>query len=285
MVSSTPFFKLNGLGNDFVLIDHRRKALGPALTKSRIRHLGDRKRGVGFDQLLVLEKSPRAQARLHIYNTDGTRAEMCGNGLRAAALHLWTEGGVDPRRELLIHTDAGLLRCRPRGPLSKGMIETEMGIPHFPSAPRTPWVPTVLGARPVLVNVGNPHAVYWLTPPQVGVHGGGLAALTAATRAWLTRHGSAVENHRAFPRRTNVEFARVRSPNRIDAYVWERGVGLTEACGTGAVAVACAALREGLCSGTVSVGFPGGTVSVRWQPGESAFLTGKVEFSFSGRFY
>jgi len=198
---------------------------------------------------------------------------MCGNGLRAAALHLWTKGGHNRAKELTILTDAGLLRCRAKGSLRSGLIETEMGEPRFPAATKSASVPMVQGTRPMLVNIGNPHAVFWLTPPR------------ANRASWLARYGSFVENHRAFPRRTKVEFATIRGPHAIDVIVWERGVGLTEACGTGAVAVATAAIRQGLCQTPVNITFPGGTVTVSWRPGTSAFLTGKAAYSYAGEFY
>ena len=295
-----PFVKLHGLGNDFVLFDFREgSALAPVplpqLKAAHFRQIADRKRSVGFDQLLVLSSSSRVHAQLEIFNADGSVAEMCGNGLRAAALYLWSEGndsGIFHDLILMIDTKAGDRQARLLGPLEPKInldekpdgawIETEMGRPHWPRTPaslargvalkhRTAKAKPVVGQQlvPILVNVGNPHAVFF------------LEKLPDSER--LTVWGSQVENHRAFPRRTNVEFARVINAHQVEAKVWERGVGITEACGTGGVAVAVAAIRAGLCQSPVEVGFPGGTVEVVWDGHGSAFLRGHACESFRGQ--
>lgn len=274
------FEKLHGLGNDFVLVDFVTGDPGAsesALTKEVIQAIADRKRGVGFDQLLVLAESARLQARLHIYNADGSKAEMCGNGLRAAALHLWrVKPSLPP--QLVFQTDAGDRSAQLLGPVDGGLIETEMGAPRFPKAHKSIGTGFTLAplrgrVKPVLVNVGNPHAVFFVRLPV------GKGAVTP----WVARHGAVIEIHKAFPRRTNVEFAQVLSRHQVRAFVWERGVGLTEACGTGAVAVACAAIREGLCESPVEVLFPGGAVEVRWDGEGSAFLRGHAAHAFSAQ--
>jgi len=270
---SLAFTKLHGLGNDFVLIDARGDA-DEGLTKPVIKAIADRKRGVGFDQLLVLRPSPRVHAVLDIFNADGSRAEMCGNGLRAAALHLWTRGGVSDH-ELILETDAGDRRSRALGPLTGdpagALIECEMGVPRIHAAPKALARGVRLGGRarhPVCVNVGNPHAVIFASPRN-----------GAELRAW----GPLVETHRAFPRRTNVEFVKAQDKHVIGVQVWERGVGVTEACGTGAVAAACAAIHEGLAESPVEVRFSGGAAEVRWDgPGQPAFLRGHASEVFAG---
>ncbi len=287
--SGIPFTKLHGLGNDFVLIDLRQPdqaaVVLPGLKAGVISAIADRKRGVGFDQLLVLRASPRVHCILDIYNADASLAEMCGNGLRAAALYLWTRGGLrDP--ELVFETASGDRRTRALGPLARlavstaadaGVddcaIECEMGVPRIHAVPKALKSGLRLAgkvAHPICVNVGNPHAVVFVWPK---------------TPADLIKWGRSLETHRAFPKRTNVEFVRVRARERhiIEVQVWERGVGITEACGTGAVAAAVAAIRQGLADSPVEVRFPGGVAEVRWDGAKQpAFLRGHALEVFSG---
>lgn len=269
-----PFTKLHGLGNDFVLIDARTGAPGEAFAKlpaKTVRAIADRKRGVGFDQLLILRPSARVHAILDIVNADASMAEMCGNGLRAAALYLWTRGGIADH-ELVIETKAGDRRARALGPLDEEdrVIECEMGVPRF-HQPLKLKRGIVLGRKNeklVCVNVGNPHAVAFKFPKN---------------ERDLVAWGRLVENHRAFPRRTNAEFVRVVDRHIIEVQVWERGVGITEACGTGAVAAACAAIRSGLAASPVEVRFPGGQAEVSWEgANRPAFLRGHAHEVFSG---
>lgn len=273
-----PFTKLHGLGNDFVLVDARGGAshVVKLLTKDVIRAIADRKRGVGYDQLLLLRTSSRVHAVLDIYNADASMAEMCGNGLRAAALYLWSRGGVSDA-ELVLETAAGDRLARRLGPQaadgSGGLIECEMGVPKIKKTPpalaRGAKFSGAKAFKPVVVDVGNPHTVFFTMPSD---------------DAKLTAWGSKIETHKAFPRRTNVEFVRARGSHVIDVKVWERGVGITEACGTGAVASACAAIHERLVASPVEVRFPGGAAEVRWDgPGKPAFLRGHAAEVFSGQ--
>lgn len=266
-----PFTKLHGLGNDFVLIDGRHDKIGP-LSKSIVRAIADRKRGVGFDQLLFLKPSRRVDATLEIYNADGSMAEMCGNGLRAAALYLWLRGSKGP---LTFQTCAGDRRARALGRATAhdALIECEMGAPRFLALPKPLARGVRLGSKtiiPICVNVGNPHAVSFVYPLR---------------QCDLEQWGRRIETHKAFPRRTNAEFVRVRGRDAIDVQVWERGVGVTEACGTGAVASACAAILAGLVRGPVRVRFPGGQAVVRWAGhGATAYLQGRASEVFSSVF-
>jgi diaminopimelate epimerase len=260
------FTKLHALGNDFVLVDER--SGGAVHWRAAAKKIAHRKTGVGFDQLLVLRPSSRVHAVLDIYNADGSMAEMCGNGLRAAALYLWSRGGVADRK-LVLETMAGDRQAEHLGPL----IECEMGVPRVRPTPKALARGVKLGRKtehPVCVSVGNPHAVVFATPR-------GEAELAA----W----GRLLENHRAFPRRTNVEFVRVRDRHVLEVRVWERGVGITEACGTGAVASAVAAISKGLAESPVEIRFPGGEAEVRWEgPREPAFLRGPAAEVFQGTF-
>lgn len=265
-----PFVKLQGFGNDFVLLDSMRGPF-PRLNRSLIQAIGDRKTGVGFDQLLMLKKHKKAHALLEIFNTDGSRAEMCGNGLRAAALYLWNQPGFQKVPVLRVQTDNGLLQARLVRWLDasrkSAQIECEMG--QFKVLP-TPKLLHV-GVAPVVVNVGNPHAVFVL-PQSVSLS----ATLVHAV-------GPKVETHKAFPQRTNVEFIQIQGKSTLKAMVWERGVGWTEACGSGAVACAVA---SGLKSKAIKVCFPGGTATVMLnRKTHKALLIGQATWVFSGQLF
>lgn len=269
------FAKMQGFGNDFVLLDFMSEA-GTPLKRAKIRQIGDRKTGVGFDQLLVLRHHPKAHARLEIFNTDGSRAEMCGNGLRAAALYLWNQKKFQGKKELHVLTDAGLLRARliewmgsRKG--KRARIECEMGRYRIEKTPSSLKKGVRVGSAtlvPVLVNVGNPHAVFIL-PSKVKL-----------TPALVKSVGPRVETHSAFPRRTNVEFVQKRSKNSLNVMVWERGVGWTEACGSGAVASAVA--TQG--ARQMKIRFPGGTALVTIDvKKQRVLLTGEATWVFSGQ--
>ncbi len=287
--SPISFEKLHGLGNDFVLIDARRQKPHP-LPLAVVKAIGDRKRGVGFDQLLLLTSMPHSKTiRLKIYNTDGSLAEMCGNGLRAAALHVWQLWSTIPktRDTLNFLTDAGPRLARLMGSINDKdgvSIETEMGVPKILPTPAAllkdkKALPPSLLALPIVVNVGNPHVVLFLKKP--------ISAGEAA------RWGCMIESHKSFPKRTNVEFCYIDAKKststhaRVITRVYERGVGLTEACGTGAVAVAAALVNSGINvrGNAVDVEFPGGTVCVEWNgtSRDQARLTGVAHHSFSGQ--
>lgn len=275
-VRGIPFTKLHGLGNDFALIDLRAPEqavlLQPLLTPATIKAIADRKRGVGLDQLLVLRASARVHAVLDIYNADASLVEMCGNGLRAAALYLWLRCGAAQSEELVLETAAGDRRSRALGPLAENaLIECEMGVPRILPTPPALKRGVKLGTKvhqPFCVNVGNPHAVVFTYPKS---------------DAELTKWGRLLENHRAFPKRTNVEFVRIKNRHILEVKVWERGVGMTLACGTGAVAAACAAIHEGVAQSPVEVRFPGGEAEVRWDGRKQpAYLRGRAQEVYSG---
>ena len=282
-MTSIPFTKLHGLGNDFVLLDVRgafsrlRQMMGIVSSRLFLTAIADRKTGVGCDQVLVLAAPARgaADVALVIYNADGSKAEMCGNGLRAAALYLWTNAKGDKKKDLSILTASGILRCR-MVDARKNLIETEIGFPKIVSAPK--GLGHVLGghahAEFTCVDVGNPHLVVFGVWPRSSEE--------------LAELGSALENHRAFPKRTNVEFVRVRGKSKIEVQVWERGVGRTEACGTGAIAAAVAASARKLCSANPSVVFAGGTAMVRLEQNANqttcAYLTGTAHIVFASVF-
>jgi len=270
------FTKVEGLSNDFVLLDARHAPA--AMDAQRAMALCDRHRGIGADGVLVLGPSKAAAARLEIWNADGSRAEMCGNGLRCAALLLLGELAVP---ELMIETAVGLHRCRlATGPSSKVGSSGEVWVELVGLVVGQTETLEVLGPRGVpislsgrKVNVGNPHFVLF-----------GDADTNRAAQL-----GPAIEQHRAFgPQRTNVEFCELPaagpSSPALRVRVWERGVGLTQACGTGAAAAAVAAWVDGhLPREHTLVELPGGTVSVDPVSESSVGLTGAARLVFRGQ--
>lgn len=274
---STPFTKVEGLGNDFVLIDARVQPL--VLRPEQAVALCDRHRGVGADGVLVLSPSARALAQLAIWNADGSQAEMCGNGLRCAATLLL---GETQRDEILIETCAGVHRCRREGSPESGSVWVELvGLSVGPpetievrtAEAREDAMPLSLSGR--RVSLGNPHFVVF----------GGADATRAA------QLGPAVERHRAFaPDRINVEFCELKSgappklPFGLKVRVWERGVGLTLACGTGAAAAAAAAWVDGhVPRGPTTVDLPGGSVRIDPVNDQALGLCGVAHRVFAGQ--
>ncbi len=275
-----PFVKYEGLGNDFLVVDRLREgALG---TPAEAAWLCDRHFGVGGDGVLTLLPSSTADLRMHIFNADGSEAEMCGNGIRCVAKHV-VDAGLVPGDEVRIETAAGLRVCRvERGPDGLvALVAVQMGRPVLEAAEvptagegRQVAVPTPVLERSfavTAVSMGNPHAVIF------------DAGVTDAERA--ARYGRALENDlQRFPRRTNVEFVERRGA-ALHVIVWERGSGLTLACGTGACATAVAATllghaREGEA---VQVVLPGGPLSITVAPGLTGVtMVGPARRVFAG---
>jgi diaminopimelate epimerase len=269
------FVKAHGAGNDFVLIDDLDGRLGP-LPPPVVAALCDRHRGIGADGLIRIAPAEGAVAFMDYYNADGGVAEMCGNGVRCLAKYLADRGLAD-RDELTVDTRAGPKRL---GLLrdAAGRVErvrVDMGAPALeaaaiPVAADDP-LHVALSADGVFVeaacvSMGNPHAVVF------------VPALEAVA---VGRLGPAIEAATSFPARTNVEFAEVRAPDEIVARVWERGVGETQACGTGACAVLVAAHLRGLAGRRATVRMPGGDLEVAWTE-ETVHLTGPAVEVFWG---
>lgn len=266
-----PFIKMHGLGNDFVILDARSHAL--ALTPEQVVAISDRNTGIGCDQLIVIEAARNrvSDAWMTIYNPDGSQSGACGNATRCVAWLLMEGSGTD---KVVIETVAGLLDAERRGPL---LVAVDMGparldwrdIP-LASAVDTLHLPVSAGQLndPVGVSMGNPHAVFFVDD----VDAVELSAL-----------GPVLEHHPHFPERANIEIAQVLGPGRIRMRVWERGAGITRACGSGACAVAVAAARRGLTGRTAEVQLDGGTLSIEWLPDNHVLMTGPVATSFAGR--
>lgn len=270
------FFKMNGLGNDFALVDARTAPFAPG--PDAIAALADRVRGIGFDQMIAVEPPKGAgDAFMRIHNADGGEVAACGNATRCLADRLIDETG---RAEVAIETAAGLLAAR-RADADR--IAVDMGVPRLAAAeiplaapaPDTTAVPVpaadAFGLPPaVCVNVGNPHAVFFVP---------------AAAAVPLARAGPAIEREPLFPERVNVSFASPRADGGFDVAVWERGAGATRACGTAACAVAVAAHRTGRArerGRPIAIHLPGGRLDVAWRPDGHATMEGPVAFEYAG---
>ncbi len=258
------FTKMQGAGNDFVVLDCTRAPF--ALSAAGIRRLADRHFGVGCDQVLVVEpaRRPDADFRYRIFNADGGEVEQCGNGARCFVRFVH-EKGLSAKRELRVETAAGLIVPRLE---ADGEVSVDMG----PPAPAEPLVQTleVAGARlsVAIVSVGNPHAV------QVVADVGG---------APVREQGPQIERHHRFPAGINAGYLQVLDRHTIALRVWERGAGETLACGSGACAAAVAGILQGLLESPVLVRARGGTLTVSWAGGDNAVrLKGPAETVFEG---
>ena len=264
-IMRVPFIKMHGLGNDFVVLDGRTAAI-PAMDSSLAAALADRRTGIGCDQLILLEPSDVADLRMRIFNADGGEVEACGNATRAIGLLQGT-----PSR---IETLAGIVSASP----ADSGIAVEMGQPHLQwdeiplaYAMDTLTMPVAWDEleNPVGVNMGNPHVIFF------------VADCDAVD---LARLGPLIEHDALFPDRINVNVATVTSRDAIRLHVWERGAGLTRACGTGACATAVAAIRRGLTGRRVTVTLPGGRLLIEWRADGQVVMTGPAAESFRGSF-
>jgi diaminopimelate epimerase len=277
-----PFLKMNGLGNDFVVIDvrgtHKDGTAGTApslaLDPALARRIADRRRGVGCDQLVVIEcpRAPEAIAFLRFLNADGGEAGACGNGARCVAAHLMQESGAE---RIVMETKAGLLSAEL---CADGSVSVDLGpaLLDWRDIPLAHDMDTLhldlsCGGlpSPVAVSMGNPHCVFFVED---------------ADAVDIERLGPIVETAPLFPERTNVEFVSVRTSTTLRMRVWERGVGITQACGSGACAVVVAAHRRGLTERAVEVQLDGGSLFVTYRDDGHVVLRGPVAWSFTGEF-
>ena len=277
MTRSLRFTKMHGAGNDYVVLDGIREELPPVPPLAA--QLCDRHFGIGADQLLVARPSRTADFRMEIYNADGSQVEMCGNGLRAFYKFLRDRGHTDDD-EISVETLGGVVRP---GWAGHDRVRVEMGKPVLEPAK----IPTTLatGDGPVLdvalevdgealrvssASMGNPHAVVFVDDPD---------------RADVGRLGPLIENHSAFPNRTNVEFVTAIARDRIRQRTWERGVGETLACGSGACAVAVVAMLRGVVDDEVRVELRGGELEIGWKGGDApVIMTGPAAEVFTGEY-
>jgi len=269
-MSGLPFIKMHGLGNDFVVVDARERPL--ALSSAQARAIADRKTGVGCDQFIVIgpARNGRAVAAMQIRNADGGEVEACGNAARCIAQLLMRE---TRRNSVAIDTPGGLIVAEDAGDgrVAVDMGEARLGWREIPVAREMDTLHLDLSrgplADPVGVNVGNPHAVFF------------VADADAVDLATL---GPELEHDPLFPQRSNIEVATVLSPARIRMRVWERGTGITRACGTGACATLVAAARRGLTGRRAEVVLDGGTLVIEWLANGHVRMTGPVATSFTG---
>lgn len=273
-----PFTKMQGLGNDFILIDNRKGVYKNLSNLSK--KLCDRRFGVGADQLLLLGNSRRADFKMRIFNADGSEVEMCGNGIRCLARYIW-EKNLAVKNSLAIETEAGIIRPERSGSL----IKVDMGEPVLAPA-KIPALLPFPGKKPLILNhplkvknstfkitcvsMGNPHAVI---------------VVNDVNSIQLETFGPLIENHRLFPKRTNVEFIQIADRKNIKMRVWERGAGETLACGTGASAAAVASSLLGLTDRRVNVHLKGGRLLINWSSKDGhVYMTGPAVKVFEGNF-
>ena len=266
----TPFLKMHGLGNDFAVFDARKQAL--ALDAGLARAVADRRRGVGCDQVIVIERASDADAFMRIRNADGAEVETCGNAARCVARLLMEETGRDTVR---LATLAGPLVCSDAG---GGLVAVDMGAPNF-AWDRVPLAqPTDtnrftldIDGTPVTaaaVSMGNPHCVVFVDDAEAEP---------------VTVLGPRIETHPMFPQRTNVEFVSVRDRGHLRMRVWERGAGITQACGSGACAVVAAAHRRGMIDRKAEVELDGGVLAIEIREADGHMLkTGPAALTYRG---
>ena len=262
--------RMNGLGNEILVVDVRgKRAAVTAAGAAKVAAMP----GLRFDQMMVLKDplTPGTLAYMTIFNTDGSEAQSCGNGTRCVATYLKGQTG---KSRIGLETVAGLLDCTVE---ADGRVTVDMGTPKFAWAD-IPLVEPFYDTRqielqvgpidkpllhsPSAVNVGNPHCIFWVDRLDV---------------VDLGKVGPMLEFHRLFPERANISLAKVTSPESIDLKVWERGAGLTKACGTAACAAAVAAARKGLTGRKVRVTLPGGPLDILWREDDHILMTGPVE--------
>lgn len=260
-----PFIKMHGAGNDFVIVDER--AAPVDFSPEQVRHLADRRRGIGCDQFITLHPAPPrtdADLLMRIRNPDGSEAGACGNATRCVAELLFEQNG---RPYQVIRTVAGDL---PAERLADGKVRVDMGIARFgwadvPLAHEVDTLHLPLAGDPAACSIGNPHVTFFVTDPDQ-----------------IERDGAALERHPLFPDRVNVGYAHILDRGHMRLRVWERGAGMTLACGSGACATAVNAHRRGLIERHVSIEMDGGTLDIDITEAGRVLMTGPVATSFHG---
>jgi diaminopimelate epimerase len=276
-LANQPFAKMNGIGNEIVVVDLRDKP--GAVTPEEARAVASPE-GVHYDQLMVLQppRLPGTEAFIRIYNNDGSEAAACGNGMRCVARRLFEASG---QTQATFETKAGLLNCWRSG----DFYTVDMGPPKFgwqdiPLAEEfrdTRGIELQIGPidapilhTPSVVSMGNPHAIFWVDDVQAYD---------------LSRFGPLLENHPVFPERANITLAHIADRDHITIRTWERGAGLTRACGSAACATAVAAARLRRANRTVQITLPGGDLSIEWRDRDDhVLMTGPAAFEYEGRF-
>lgn len=277
------FTKMHGLGNDYVYVDCVRNT-PPADPAKLSQAVSDRHFGIGADGLILIGKSEKADARMRMFNADGSEAEMCGNGLRCVAKFVY-DHGIARKPRLTIETGRGVLAVDLEVKQDKvSRVKVNMGEPILQSAK----IPTTLSGDPPVnaalkvkdrtfevtaVSMGNPHAVMYV----------GDEFFTTKDRDLVTDFGPLIEHDRAFPRRVNAHFVKVHSPNEVTMRTWERGSGITLACGTGACAVCVAGVLTKKTARKLLAHLPGGDLELEWSESDNCvYMTGPATEVFSG---
>ncbi len=263
------FHKMHGLGNDFVIIDQRSGRL--TLSAEQMQRIADRRRGVGCDQLLCLEPSSRADVFMRVYNADGSEVGACGNGTRCVGRLMMEQNSTTATR---IETTSGLLEVRAGVTGYRvDMGRPRLGWDEIPLAKPMDTLTLDLDCgsltQPCAVNMGNPHIVFFVADAEA---------------VPLAELGPQLEHHPWFPERANIGVAELRGPKALRLRVWERGAGLTAACGSGACAALVAAARRGLTERAAEVLLDGGRLQIAWDERDRVLMTGPASHSFSGRF-
>ncbi|WP_339691526.1 diaminopimelate epimerase [Celeribacter baekdonensis] len=262
--SRLPFLKMHGLGNDFVIFDSRGRTA--VVTPELARAIGDRNRGVGFDQLAEIRSSDTADIDLDFWNSDGSRAGACGNATRCVGRLILDETGKD---EVTIRTERGILIAQRAGDeVSVNMGHPQLMWDEVPLSRPVDVEHLPLNGDPVAVGMGNPHAVFFVPNAE-----------ETDVAGW----GRKVEFDPLFPQRTNVEFAEIRARDEIRMRVWERGTGITLACGSGACATAVAANLRGLTDKKVRMEVDGGWLTLDWRK-DGVWMTGPTQLVFKAEF-
>ena len=268
------FRKMNGLGNDFVVLDARKSPI--VISEAQARAIADRKTGIGCDQLIVMEKSATADVRMRIWNAEGGEVQSCGNASRCIADLLFEELGADTAT---IETKGGFLTAQKAG---AHLVTINQGLPKFgwkdiplsEDFPDTRHIELQVGPidapllhSPSVVNVGNPHCIFWVQDLDV---------------VDLSKVGPMLENHPLFPERANISLAKVMARDHVLLKVWERGAGLTKACGTAACAIMAAGHRIKIIDAKCTVTLPGGDLFMAVNDQGQVLMTGPAALDFEG---
>ena len=261
--NGVPFLKMHGLGNDFVIIDARETE--SPITSQVAKAIGDRHFGVGYDQLVVMTNSQKADVELIFWNSDGSLSDACGNASRCVARLIMDENNSE---EITQKTGSGVLLAR-KG--SNGFISVNMGHPQLdwdliPLKEKVDLLELPIEGRPAAVGMGNPHCVFVVDDVNL---------------VELVSWGSKIETHELFPKKTNVEFIQIIDQKNIRQRTFERGAGETLACGSGACAVAVVAHLKGLTERNVNIYLDGGQLSIDWSE-DGIWMTGPTSFVFKG---
>jgi diaminopimelate epimerase len=271
---SIKFIKMHGLGNDFVVVDARSTPFN--VTKASVFAMANRHTGLGFDQLITIEPSndPRATAFMRIHNSDGSEVSACGNAIRCVARLLFEQ---TKELKITLETSAGLIiASHAKGNTENYIVDMGLALHNWWEIPLsqeydTDHLPLTLNilTDPVAVNIGNPHIVFFTEDVET---------------VPLHQLGPKLEHHSLFPQRVNIGVAQIINKNNLRLRVWERGAGLTQACGTGACAAAIAANRRGLTNKLVKVNLDGGNLDIELKPDGRVFMTGPASICYKGEF-